>query len=136
MKTKTLLLVGLCTIGLCSWEAQAVNTKPTPICKVEMTDPPQGYEKIDLKGSLMFGINPNAIVAGASDDDIYIGFNQSFGNVNISIYNGMGGLVYSTVLNTDVQQVFIIPFSGVASGSYIVELSNANGYAEGEFDKN
>ena len=83
----------------------------------------------------MLGINPNAIVAGASDDAVYIGFNQSFGNVNISIYNGMGGLVYSTVVNTDVQQVFIIPFSGVASGSYTVELSSANGYAEGEFDK-
>ncbi len=83
----------------------------------------------------MFGVSPNAIVAGANDNSVYIGFNQSFDNVNISIYNGMGGLVYNTVVNTDVQQVFIIPFSGVASGSYIVELSSANGYAEGEFDK-
>lgn len=102
----------------------------------EIVDPPQGYEEIALQGSLMFGVNPNAIVAGSSEDAVYIGFNQSFGNVNISIYNGMGGLVYNTVVNTDVQQVFIIPFSGVASGSYTVELSSANGYAEGEFDKN
>ena len=58
------------------------------------------------------------------------------GNVNISIYNGMGGLVYSTVVNTDVQQVFIIPFTSAASGSYTVELSNANGYADGDFQKN
>ena len=134
MKTKTLLFVGLCAIGLCSWEAQAVNTKPIPINKTEIADPPQGYEKIDLLGSLMYGICPNAIVAGASDDAVYIGFNQSFGNVNISIYNGMGGLVYSTVVNTDVQQVVIIPFNAAASGSYTVELSNANGYADGEFD--
>ena len=134
MKTKTLLLVGLCAIGLCSWEAQAVNTKPTPINKTEIADPPQGYDKINLKGSLMLGINPNAIVAGVSDVDIYLGFNQSFGNVNISIYNGMGGLVYSTVVNTDVQQVVIIPFNAAASGTYTVELSNANGYADGEFD--
>ncbi len=28
MKTKALLLVGLCAIGLCTWEAQAINTKP------------------------------------------------------------------------------------------------------------
>ena len=135
MKTKTLLLVGLCAIGLCSWKAQAINTRPIPIINSEMADPPQGYEKIELLGTLMLNINPNAIVAGASDDAVYIGFNQSFGNVNISIYNGMGGLVYNTVVNTDVQQVFIIPFSGVASGSYIVELNSANGYAEGEFDK-
>ena len=99
-----------------------------------MADPPQGYEKIELLGTLMLNINPNAIVAGASEDAVYIGFNQSFGNVNISIYNGMGGLVYSTVVNTDVQQVVIIPITSAASGSYIVELNNANGYAEGEFD--
>jgi hypothetical protein len=135
MKTKTLLLVGLCAIGLCSWETQAVNTKSIPINFIEMADPPSSYEKIELQGSLMFGVSPNAIVAGANDNSVYIGFNQSFDNVNISIYNGMGGLVYNTVVNTDVQQVFIIPFSGVASGSYIVELSSANGYAEGEFDK-
>jgi hypothetical protein len=84
----------------------------------------------------MFGINPNTIVAGVSDVDIYIGFNQSFGNVNISIYNGMGGLVYNTVVNTDVQQVYIIPFSTAASDTFTVELSNASGYAEGDFDRN
>lgn len=135
MKTKALLLVGLCAIVLCSWEAQAVNTKPIPINKTEIADPPQGYDKINLKGSLMFGINPNAIVAGASDDDIYIAFNQSFGNVNISIYSGMGGLVYSTVVNTSVQSVVIIPFTSAASGSYIVELNSADGDAEGDFEK-
>ena len=135
MKTKTLLLVGLCAIGLCSWEVQATNAPPIPIINLEMADPPQGYEKIDLKGTLMYGISPNAIVAGASENAVYIGFNQSFGIVNISIYNGMGGLVCSTMVNTDVQQVVLIPFTSVANGSYTVELSNANGYAEGDFDK-
>lgn len=67
MKTKTLLLLGLCAIGLCTWEVQAVNTKSIPINNVEIADPPQGYEEIELKGSLMFSINPNAIVAGAYD---------------------------------------------------------------------
>ena len=137
MKTKTLLLVGFWAFGLFVCEMQAFNTISIPIniYMNEIVDPPQGYEEIALQGSLMFGVNPNAIVAGSSEDAVYIGFNQSFGNVNISIYNGMGGLVYNTVVNTDVQQVFIIPFSGVASGSYIVELNSANGYAEGEFDK-
>jgi hypothetical protein len=135
MKTKTLLFVGLCAIGLCSWEAQAVNTKPIPINKTEIADPPQGYEKIELLGTLMLNINPNAIVAGASDDAVYIGFNQSFSIVNISIYNGTGGLVYSTMVNTNVQQVVIIPFSGFASGTYTVEISNAIGFADGNFEK-
>lgn len=134
MKTKAFFFVCLITLSLCTWQAQAVNSVSAPIIKSEKADPPAGYEKIDLQGTLMFGIDPNAIVAGASDDAIYIRFNQSFGNVNISIYNGTGGLVYSTVVNTDVQHVIIIPFVNAASGSYTVELNNANGYAEGDFE--
>ena len=135
MKTKTLLLFGLCAISLFSWEVQAANTKmTTPIETKEITDPPSGYDKINLRGSLMNGIGPNAIIAGASEDAVYVGFNQDFGNVNISIYNGMNILVYSTVVNTGVQSEVIIPFPNAASGTYIVEVNNANGYAEGEFD--
>lgn len=136
MKTKVLFFSSLMALNFCTWQIQAVNVNPVaaPINKCEMADPPQGYEKINLQGTLLYGIDPNAIVAGASDNDIYIGFNQSFGDVNISIYNGMGGLVYSTVVNTDVQQVVIIPFTN-ASGSYIVELNNARGYADGDFER-
>ena len=135
MKKKVLILVGLCILGLFSWQIQAANKERTSIInnKVE-DDVPHGYDVIVLQGSLMLGINPNAIVAGANDNSVYIGFNQDFGNVNISIYNDMGGLVYSTIVNTGVQSVIIIPFGGIASGSYTVELSNANGYADGEFD--
>lgn len=137
MKIKTLLLFGLCTISLFSWEVQAANTKMTiPIETKEITDPPSGYDKINLLGSLMYGIGPNAIIAGASDDAVYIGFNQDFGNVNINIYNGAGLVVYSTVVNTSVQQVVIIPITSAASGTYTVELSNANGYADGDFELN
>lgn len=134
MKTKLLLLVSLCAISLGAWKIQAGNPETTIKCFMEI-NVPTGYDVINLHGELMYNIGPNAIVAGASDDAVYIGFNQSFGNVNISIYNGMGGLAYSTMVNTDVQQVIIIPFSGVASGTYIVELNSANGYAEGEFGK-
>ena len=63
-------------------------------------------------------------------------FNQSFGNVSISIYNAMGNMVYNTVSNTAVQQTVIIPFSNLASGTYTVVLTNANGYAEGDFERN
>ena len=96
---------------------------------------PNEFEIIDLMGDLLLNVGPNSIVAGASDDEVYIGFNQSFGIVNISIYNGTGGLVYSTVVDTNVQQVVIIPFSGFANGTYIVEVSNAFGFADGDFEK-
>lgn len=135
MMKKVLIFIWLCALGLCTWQAQAANTKPQPINNWEIADPPQGYEVINLQGSLMYGIGPNAIVAGVSDVDVYIGFNQSFGIVNISIYNGTGGLVYSTVVDTNVQQVVIIPFSGFANGTYIVEVSNAFGFADGDFEK-
>lgn len=137
MKTKVLFFSSLMALNFCTWQIQAVNVNPVaaPINKCEMADPPQGYEKINLQGTLLYGIDPNAIVAGASDNAVYIGFNQRFGNVNISIYNSMGILVYSTVVNTDVQSVFIIPFIGVASGTYTVELSNANGSADGDFER-
>ncbi|MBR6879151.1 MAG: DUF3244 domain-containing protein [Bacteroidales bacterium] len=136
MKKNVLILVGLCILGLFSWQIQAANVEN--ICSINNRDMednvPHGYDVIVLHGTLMFGINPNSIVAGASDDAVYIGFNQDFGLVNISIYNSMGGLVYSAVVNTSVQQVVIIPITFAASGTYTVELSNAFGYAEGDFE--
>ena len=135
MKKKALIFIGLCALGLCTWEAQAINQQTIPVSiKYILDNMPNEFDKINLMGDLMFVVGPNAIEAGASDDAIYIGFNQSFGNVSISIYNSMGSTVYSTVVNTDVQQVFIIPFTNAASGSYTVELSNANGYTEGDFE--
>lgn len=134
MKKKALLLSGLCAFGICIWEAQALNPETTLSYYAENIIP-HGYDEINLQGTLMYNINPNAIEAGANDDAVYIGFNQSFGNVNISIYNALGGLVYSTVVNTDVQSSIIIPFANVLSGTYTVEVSNANGSVEGDFNK-
>lgn len=134
MKNKLFLFLLLSAIGLNAWKIQATNLETIPVCFIE-NNVPNGYDVIFLHGDLASSIGPNSIVAGASDNAVYIGFNQSFGNVNISIYNAMGGLVYSTVVNTNVQQTIIIPFSNVLSGTYTVELSNANGYVEGDFDK-
>lgn len=136
MKKKVLFFASLVALSLCTWQVQAVNINSvsTPINTWDVADPPAGYEKIDLQGTLMLNIGPNAIVAGASDNDVYIGFNHSFGRVNISIYNEMGCLVYSTVVDTDVQQVVIIPFSNV-TGSYFMELNNARGFADGDFER-
>lgn len=137
MNKKALIIIALCALGLCIGETHAINTTSlAPINTWEIADPPQGYEEINLQGTLMYGISPNAVVAGASDNAVYIGFNQDFGLVNISIYNSMGGLVYSAVVNTSVQQVVIIPITTAASGTYTVVLDNANGYAEGDFERN
>ena len=136
MKNKALVFAGLCTLALCASQVQAVNHETPPIYYNEVDNLPAGYSKIDLRGKLDFNVSPNAVVAGANESSIYIGFNQDFGNVSISIYNGAGLVVYSTVVNTSVQTVVIIPFTSAANGTYTVELSSANGYAEGSFDNN
>lgn len=135
MQKKALIFVGLCAIGLCAWQAQAANTFSAPINTWEITDPPTGYTKIDLLGTLMLNVGPNTIVAGASEDAVYIGFNQSFGNVNITIYNGMGSIVYRNVIDTNMQREYFIPFSGYANGTYTLELDNTTGYADGIFER-
>ena len=82
----------------------------------------------------MLGVAPNAVIAGANENSVYIHFNRSFGNVSISIYNAAGNLAYNSVVDTSVQQTFIIPFFGTTSGTYTVVLNNADGYAEGDFE--
>lgn len=134
---KSLLIAVLCFFSICAWEAQATNstTLPSSIYN-KVHNMPEGYEVIELHGDLATNVGPNAIVAGANDEAVYIGFNQDFGNVSISIYNEAGLVVYSTVVNTSVQQVVIIPFSSAASGTYTVELNSANGYVDGDFEHN
>jgi len=78
--------------------------------------------------------SPNNVVAGANDNSVYIHFNQNFGNVSISIYNAAGNLIYSSVVDTSVQQTMIIPISTSVSGTCTVVLNNANGYVEGDFE--
>lgn len=136
MKTKLLVFVSLITLSFCMCEVLASNTTSvkTPIYKNDNGDPPAGYDKIILLGDLMLNHGPNAVVAGANENSVYIGFNQDFGNVGIAIYNEAGLVVYSTVVNTNVQTVVIIPFTTAASGTYTVELSNAFGYADGDFE--
>ncbi len=136
MKTKLLVFVSLITLSFCMCEVLASNTTSvkTPIYKNDNGDPPAGYDKIILLGDLMLNHGPNAVVAGANENSVYIGFNQDFGNVGIAIYNEAGLVVYSTVVNTSVQMVVIIPFTTAASGTYTVELSNAFGYADGDFE--
>ena len=134
MNKRTLILTILYVIGLGAW-APAVTLATKPVA-YELSNVPNGYEQIVLCGELMLGVGPNAIEAGASDDTVYIQFNQNFGNVSITIYNSSNLVVYSTVVDTSIQQVVIIPFANALADSYSVVLSRANSYAEGDFEKN
>ncbi len=134
MKSRIIFLLALGAIISCGYVIHASNPDKV-LVQSESLDTPPG-EKIILLGNLLFGINPNAIEASVTDDAVYVQFNQSFGSVSISLYNGMGTLVYGNVVNTDVQQVVVIPIANMAIGSYTLKLDNATGDAEGDFERN
>lgn len=134
MSKKTLILTIFYVIGLCIW-IPTITSATTPVA-YESSNVPHGYDEIVLRGQLMLGVGPNAIEAGASDDEIYIQFNQSFGSVSITIYNSSNLVVYSTVVDTSVQQVAIIPFANASADAYTMVLNHADDYAEGDFEKN
>jgi hypothetical protein len=96
---------------------------------------PSEAEKIKLQGKLNYNVGPDDIEAGATETAVYIYFNQSYGNVNISLYNAEGNLCYSSVVNTGAQQMVVIPIIGNGNGTYTVVLDNANGFAEGDFER-
>lgn len=137
MKKNAFILAGFCALGLSAWQVQASNVEcPSAINNNVGDNEPTGYEKIiELKGDLLYSTNPNAIVAGISCNSIYLHFNQSFGNVGISVYNEAGNLVYGGMVDTSVQQTVIIPIMGSSSGIFSVALDNAFGCAEGDFER-
>ncbi len=135
MKAKHLFLLGLCAFFFNNQTVLA-NDKNKVLCYEEPDHLPTGADRIVLHGELMLNIGPNAIEAGATEDAVYIYFNQSFGNVSIAIYSNTEGLVYNTVADSSVQQLVVIPLTRATNGAYIIELNNASGYAEGEFGHN
>ena len=135
MTKKIMFLTAAAVLALGATPVQAANREPAPLYYNEVDNPPTGFEVIELHGKLDCNAGPNAIIAGASDNAVYLHFNQSFGYVNIGIYNAAGLLVYSTVVNTNVQPTVIIPFENVNTGIYTVVLDNANGYADGDFER-
>lgn len=137
MKKKVLIFAGLSALALCSWNAQA-SVPLQNYFNVEAEDNhiPSGAEQIKLKGKLNYSANPDDIEAGATETAVYLCFNQNFGNVSITIYNDSGLLVYTSVVDTSMQQYVVIPILSTAPGTYTVVLDNANGFAEGDFIKN
>lgn len=133
MKNRIIFLLALSASISCGYAVRATSPNMA-FCQSESLDTPPG-EKIMLLGDLMLGINPNAIEASVTEDAVYIQFNQSFGNVSISLYNASNNLIYNGVVDTSMQQFVVIPFTSSVSGTYTVTLNNATGYAEGEFNK-
>lgn len=137
MKKKVLILTGLCALGLCSWEAQAVSPQQVLInMDKEDNHIPPTAERIRLQGKLDLNAGPNDIEAGATEQAVYLYFNRGFGNVSISLYSASGLLIYNGVVDTSTQQMVVIPITSTESGTYTVVLDNANGYAEGDFERN
>lgn len=126
MKKQILLLVIIC---LCLSTTNA-NGFTTP-----HHDNPPDLTPIELHGRLDLNHGSEGVEAFMDDHFVYIYFYQNYGSVNISLYNEMGGLVYSDIVNTSIQQTVIIPIPGSYSGTFILELSNSFGYSEGEFDR-
>lgn len=136
MKKNALIFTGLCALSLCSWSVKATEPQQIHI-NVDMEDNhiPGEAEKIELKGKLNYNVGPDDIEAGATNNAVYLYFNHSYGNVSITLYNATGNLIYTSVVDTAVQQYVVIPILSTATGTYTVVLDNVTGFAEGDFEK-
>lgn len=117
-----------------NWNAYASDQKSSPDSNSErQVFFPHNSERIVLDGTLMYGVNPQAIEAAVDDYAVYIQFNQSFGNVSISLYNQSGILIHSSEVDSSAQQQIVIPFINSTSGTYTLIIENNNGWVEGDF---
>ena len=137
MKKSLFLIASICLFSFLQQEVvHASNLKASPVIINELQEFfPNDAERIELLGTLAFGNNPNAIIAEANEEAVYIQFNQNFGNVSISLYNPNGLLIHNSVVDTSVQQQVIIPIQSNVDGTYTLVLENAAGYVEGDFEE-
>lgn len=133
MNKKVFFLAGLCAIGLCAWDAQASHPQSVLI-NMEDNHIPSEAKEIRLMGKLNCSTGPDDIEAGATENAVYLYFNQNHGNVSISLHNPSGLLAYNCVVDTSMQQLVVIPITSPVSGTYAVVLDNANGLVEGDFE--
>jgi hypothetical protein len=103
--------------------------------KADPTHPYTGNEKIEIQGKLDINAGPDDLEVYIDDQTVYVYFNQDFGSVNVSLYGDMSGLIYSTVVNTSMQHLLVIPITSSSNNNYTILFSNTFGYAEGEFDR-
>ena len=98
-------------------------------------DNPPNQSTILLQGSLDTNAGPNDVEAYVDEYNIYINFHRSFGNVNITLYNPFGLTVYHDVINTNIQNLVVIPISGLPEGTYTIVLEKNSNYLDGDFEK-
>lgn len=133
MKKNAIFLFGLSVFFLLTGNIHA--HVPNTVFEIQKAnDVPHGYDGIVLEGNLLFGVGPNAIVAGYNENFVFIQFNQNFGYIDVTLYNTNGQAVYNDVVNTAVQQQVVIPISRFDNGVYTVVLENVTGYADGDFE--
>ena len=134
MKRNFLFLICFCVFVANVLEIRATNPKSISLEESQNELPPS-YEEIVLQGSLALNAGPYAIEAGFNENSIYIRFNQDLGYVNIMVNNALDITVYSDIVNTGIQQIVVIPISGIPSGDYTLVLESAFGYSDGGFGK-
>lgn len=131
LKLLTLIIFGFCS--MVAMNAMSYSDYDIPE-QIETFDIPPNMTEIALQGTLDYGANPNSVEAYYNSNMLVVCFHQNFGYVNIVLI-GDGGAIYNQTINTSVQQTVYIPLAGASSGRYTLILNNANGYAEGEFEK-
>lgn len=92
-----------------------------------------GKEKIDLQGSCSSLVS--ATTAKAGHNMVQLTFTQSIGCVNAMLYDESGNLVYSCLVDTEVQKTAMLPISGGHDGVYTIVVENTNDTAAGQFER-
>ena len=133
MKTKGLTLIVLSMMSLVMVQAMPYVHHDIPE-QIVISDIPPNMTAIDLHGDLDCNAGPDSVEAYYNQNFVVVSFHQNFGYVSV-ILIGDGGTIYNQTINTSVQQTVYIPLAGAAAGRYILVLNNANGYAEGDFEK-
>ena len=113
-------------------EALTMCPKKLPLQTISLDTPPGAA--IVLHGDLLYGTNPNSITASVYNSAVYIQFNQSFGDVGITLLNQSGVIIYSSDINSSVQQQIVIPFINSTNGTYTLIIENNTGWVEGDFE--
>lgn len=131
LKLFTLIIFGFCS--MVAMNAMSYSDYDIPE-QIVISDIPPNMTSIDLHGDLDCNAGPNSVEAYYNQNLVVVSFHQNFGYVSV-ILIGDGGAVYNQTINTSVQQTVYIPLAGALSGRYTLILNNANGYAEGDFEK-
>ena len=97
-------------------------------------DPPE-LTFIELLGKLDINAGPNDITAWVESSTVRVSFSRSFGYVSVKLYSPSSVLIHSSVVDTSVQSLVVIPFYSSTNGTYTLVLENANGYVEGDFEE-